>query len=519
MTYKEIKDMQKQKNGFLWNGLQTTLLSVMGCFILLLAGCDREESFADLPIVSDEGIGGSELVPVQMSVAGVDEYFGGAFTRSDMEPIRIVQPLDSTYDTGYDLETVIEPIPLENPVQTRATLANIRFRVVAYKGGTASAANYIGTAVYRTNGSGIASLVKGTATPVSENGLWLLPNGSYTFVCYSFGTDVNPVMLTSNWSTSVSVNQDFMLYRKENATLTPGELFVLSGISFTRQTAQLQICVKTDGELFAKTGGKIQQCVASVSNQSTSTTWNAGQASVPNTGTNGSLSMTWSSLNNKTTYSNYYKILPQSNRSLNVRLTTLRIDNVQYNNIVSINAAANTYVPGGNYRITITVVNNGISLAGTIWAKGNLIKSGSSYYFASNTTSRGNYFGWNTLQISNSGSYNNANRGNYNYNNDPCSKVTPAGTWIAPSSSQLRNLINTGFRMSGSNGIFGGKLTLPNGGNIGRNGVNYWSGSGYYSSSTSSGSYQYFIEFNGSNVVLSNGYDRGDAFQMRCVKR
>ena len=73
--------------------------------------------------------------------------------------------------------------------------------------------------------------------------------------------------------------------------------------------------------------------------------------------------------------------------------------------------------------------------------------------------------------------------------------------------------------MSGSNGIFGGKLTLPNGGNIGRNGVNYWSGSGYYSSSTSSGSYQYFIEFNGSNVVLSNGYDRGDAFQMRCVKR
>lgn len=519
MTYKEIKDMQKQKNGFLWNGLRTALLSVMGCLILLLAGCDREESFADLSIVSDEGSDGSELVPVQMSVAGVDEYFGGVSTRSDMEPIRIVQPLDSTYDTGYDLETVIEPIPLENPVQTRATLANIRFRVVAYKGGTTSAANYVGTAVYRTNGSGIASLVEGTATPVSENGVWLLPNGSYTFVCYSFGTDNNPAMLTSNWSTSVSVNQDFMLYRKENATLTPGQLFVLSGISFIRQTAQLQICVKTDGEVFGKTGGKIQQCVASVSNQSTSTTWNAGQAGVPNTGTNGSLAMGWSSLNDKITYSNYYKILPQSNRSLNVRLTTLRIDNVQYNNVVSINAATNTYVAGGNYRITITVVNNGISLAGAIWAKGNLIKSGSSYSFASNTTSRGNYFGWNTLQISNSSQYNNANRGNYNYNNDPCSKVVPAGTWIAPSSSQLRNLINTGFRFSGGNGIFGGKLTLPNGGNIGRNGVNYWSGAGYYSSSTSSGSKQYFIEFNGSKAVLSTGYDRGDAFQMRCVKR
>lgn len=513
--------MQKQKNIFLWKiSLRSALLSIMGCFILLLTGCDREESFADLPVVFEgrADTGEEELVPVQMSVAGVDEYFGGAFTRSDMDPIRIVQPLDSTFDTGYDLETVIEPIPLENPLQTRATLANIRFRVVAYKG-TVSAANYAGTAVYRTNGSGIASLVAGTATPVSENGVWLLPNGSYTFVCYSFGTDSNPAMLASNWSTSVSVNQDFMLYRKENAILTPGQTFTLEGISFTRQTAQLQICVKTDGELFTTTGGKIQQCVASVSNLSRSTTWNAGQASVPNTGTNGSLSMTWSTLNNKTTYSNYYKILPQNNRSLTVKLTTLRIDNVQYNNTVTINAAANTYVAGGNYRITVTVLNNGISLAGVVWAKGNLIKEGNRYYFANDTKTRGNYFGWNTLQISDRYQYNNPNRGNYNYNNDPCSRVAPAGTWIAPSSTQLRNLLNTGFRMSGDYGIFGGKLTLPIGGNIGRNGVNYWPRSGYYSSSTSYGSHQYFIEFNSSKVILSTGYDRGDAFQMRCVKK
>lgn len=518
MTYKEIKDMQKLKDQILWNSLRIALLSIVGCLVLLLAGCEREENLAGLPIDSDEDIGGSGLVPVQMSVACVDEYFGGASTRSDMEPIRIIQPLDSTYDTGYDLETVIETLPLENPVRTRATLANIRFRVVAYKGGTVSAANYAGTAVYRTNGSGIASLVKGTASSVSDNGLWVLPVGSYTFVCYSFGMDNNPAMLTSNWSMSVSVNQDFMLYRKENVTLTPGQIFTLSGISFTRQTAQLQICVKTDGELFGATGGRIQQCVASVSNQSTRTTWNAGQAGVPNSGTNGSLTMSWSSLNNKITYSNYYKILPQSNRSLNVKLTTLRIDNVQYNNAVTINAAANTYVAGGNYRITVTVLSNGISLAGSVWAKGNLIKNGSSYYFASSTTARGNYFGWNTLEISNGSQYNNANRNNYDYNRDPCSKVAPYGTWIAPSSTQLRNLINTGFRRSGSNGIFGGKLTLPTGGNIGRNGVNYWSGSGYYSSSTSSGSNQYFIEFN-STALLSTGYDRGDAFQMRCVKR
>lgn len=519
MTYKKIKDMQKLTNRIVWNNLRTVLLSIAGCFILLLAGCSREGVLGDLPIPSEEETDGSELVPVQVSVAGVDEYFGGGFTRSDMDPIRIVQPLDSTYDTGYDVETVIEPVPLANPVQTRATLANIRFRVVAYKDGATTAANYAGTAVYRTDGSGIASLVAGTATPVSENGIWLLPNGSYTFVCYSYGADSNPAMLASNWSTKVGVNQDFMLYRKEKAILTPGQTFTLSDISFTRQSAQLQICVQTSGEVFAQAGGgKVQQCAASVSNMSTSTTWDASQASVPNTGTNGALAMTWSSLNSTTVYSNFYKILPQSNRRLTVKLTTLRINNVQYNNAVTINATTNTYVAGGNYRITVTVLSNGINLAGCIWAKGNLTRSGNSYYFENDTRTGGSYFGWNTLEISNSRQYNNPNRGNYDYNSDPCSKVAPVGTWIAPSSTQLRNLINTGFRKSGSYGVFGGKLTLPTGGNIGRNGVNYWTSSGYYSSSTPSGSRQYFIEFNGS-AFLSTGYDRGDAFHMRCVKR
>lgn len=519
MTYKKIKDMQKQTNRILWSSLRTALLPIAGCFILLLAGCSREEALGDLPIPSEEETDGGELVPVQVSVAGVDEYFGGGFTRSDMDPIRIVQPLDSTYDTGYDVETVIEPVPLANPVQTRATLANIRFRVVAYKDGATTAANYAGTAVYRTNGSGKASLVAGTATPVSENGLWLLPNGSYTFVCYSYGVDSNPAMLASNWSTTVTANQDFMLYRKENAILTPGQTFELSDISFTRQSAQLQICVKTDGEIFALAGGgKVQQCAASVSSMSTSTTWNASQASVPDTGTNAALAMTWSSLNSTTVYSNYYKILPQSKRALTVKLTTLRINNVQYNNAVTINAAATQYVAGGNYRITVTVVSNGISLAGCIWAKGNLTRSGSSYYFEGNTSTGGSYFGWNTLEISTRSSYDHKNTGSYNYNNDPCSKVAPAGTWIAPSSTQLRNLINTGFKKSGDYGVFGGKLTLPTGGNIGRNGVNYWTSSGYYSSSTSSGSRQYFIEFN-TSANLSTGYDRGDAFYMRCVKK
>lgn len=78
---------------------------------------------------------------------------------------RLVQPLDSIYDTGYDVETTVESIPLENIVSTRANLGNVQFRVVAYRTDASSADHYAGTAVYKTNGSGVAAIVAKTATP------------------------------------------------------------------------------------------------------------------------------------------------------------------------------------------------------------------------------------------------------------------------------------------------------------------------------------------------------------------
>ena len=73
------------------------------------------------------------MIPIQLSVDGVDQFYGGAVTRSGETVARLVQPLDSTYDTGYDVETTVESIPLENIVSTRANLGNVQFRVVAYR--------------------------------------------------------------------------------------------------------------------------------------------------------------------------------------------------------------------------------------------------------------------------------------------------------------------------------------------------------------------------------------------------
>lgn len=73
------------------------------------------------------------MVPINVKVDGVDEFPGGAVTRSGEILTKIVQPLDSTYDSGYDVETTIESLLPVNPVQTRGNMANMQFRVVAYK--------------------------------------------------------------------------------------------------------------------------------------------------------------------------------------------------------------------------------------------------------------------------------------------------------------------------------------------------------------------------------------------------
>lgn len=59
------------------------------------------------------------MVPINVKVDGVDEFLGGAVTRSGEILTKIVQPLDSTYDSGYDVETTIESLLPVNPVQTR----------------------------------------------------------------------------------------------------------------------------------------------------------------------------------------------------------------------------------------------------------------------------------------------------------------------------------------------------------------------------------------------------------------
>ena len=521
----QLKDKLKVNGG---TRRYMEMIGLSLAFSLFAVSCtqDSDTFYPSSPEEEHPSVDESRMIPIQLSVDGVDQFYGGAVTRSGETVARLVQPLDSTYDTGYDVETTVESIPLENIVSTRANLGNVQFRVVAYRTDASSADHYAGTAVYKTNGSGVAAIVAKTATPVNSAGQWILGPGTYTFVCYSYGLNSAPTMLSGNWSATVSHNQDFMLCRKEGVVVAPDDRgeFTLGGISFTRQCALLQLAVTANDF----TNNTVQQCAATVSNlNSNSITWNAGQTALSTGGTGGAVNFSWSILNAVTVSSNVYKVLPQNSRTLTIKLTTLRIGNIQYNNRVTVNASGRQFAAGGNYKITVKITGNGITVGGATWAKGNVYKSGSNFYFESSQsgyhsgTQGGSFFGWNTTSSTN----NTYGGSSFSYDNDPCDKVAPQHTWCTPTANQLQNLGNSGYRsgyLDGKRGGYfsGNKVFLPAIGNRGKNNVNYWPETGYYRSSTgASGKRCYYLEFNQSYAVKNNYYWYWDGFPIRCVKR
>lgn len=458
------------------------LIMLLSLFVFL-TGCDAEgDGNANYNC-------SGEPVAINVSVGGVEDFFGGALTRTGEMKVTTVQPLDSTRDTGYHIETTVEALPLVHPVQTRATttLKNIRFRLVAYQNNSISAANYAGTVVFSTNDLGMASVVSGTATPVADKaGKLMLAPGTYAFVCYSFNQNSDPAMLSGNISTTVNHNQDFMVYKKTGVIVTPnsGGEFLLSSISFTRLCAQLRLVVTAEGF----TNNKIEACAATVSNLSTnSVSWSAGETALSVSGSNGSLSVGWSSLNSSTVSSNHYTVLPHNSRDVNIKFTSLMIDNTSYGNKVSAKASGLTFNTGGNYKITVKVKESDyIEVGGYKWAKGNL-QSG--FTFAAAQSDYGSYVGWNTTDFG-TGKY---NAGGYSKDNDPCTHVTQnGGGWVTPELAQLEALIKAGSTWGTLNSVngrwFGGEkkgVFLPaagfryDDGDLGRK-DNY----GYYWSST-----------------------------------
>lgn len=508
------------------------LFPLVSLFCLpVFTGCsqDADNLFPEAPDTEQPGdnIDSNEPVIIGASVDAVDEYFGGAVTRTGETIERIVQPLDSTRDTGYDVVTTIESIPLANPIQTRANLNNVKFRVVAYSGNSTASGNYKGTAVFQTNGSGVASIVNGTAEPASSSNQWILAPGTYSFVCYSLGNANSPSKLTGNTSLSINHGQDFMTCHKMNVSVTAGSdgQYMLKDIEFVRQCAKLQIAFKSE----AYSNNTVTACAATVSNtNSTPLTWNTSQTNLTNSGTGGTLNVAWTSPNAATVTSNSYYVLPQSSRTIGITFTSLTIGGTPYDNTVTVSPTDRVFAAKGNYKISITLKPNGdepVVLAGLTWAPGNLKKDFTFYSKQSDYTADGSdgIVGWNTTDFG-AGIYNSSD---YSTANDPCTRVTAnGGGWRTPSQSELQKLVDAGSTWKSYNGVdgrwFGGEnkgVFLPAAGYRSSGGTMNNVGSyGYYWSSAPGGSsYANFLYFFDGTFFVHNNYRR-EGRSVRCVK-
>lgn len=483
--------------------VRSLLMSVW--MVSVLCGCENESAFSEIEV--NPGEESSEPIPISVSVSSIEEYYGGAVTRGGSTSESIRQPLDSLVDSGYDIVTTYESLPADNRVQTRATMANMRFRVLAYKNNSVTSANFVGQCQFQTNGSGIAT---------SMQGAWLILPGTYTFVCYSNGTnDDIPVFSGSDTSLSISQNTDFMTCTKANVAvkIDASGKFTLSGIQFNRMMAQLDIWVQTKG---FPSNNNISSCAATVTGLSNTASWGIGTADLTVAGTSGSASFTFPSVNNADIHSTSIRVFPQSSRSLYVTLPTLRVNNGgNYDNKVTNVAAPNRqFVRSGNYRITLKVEPNSIPACANNWAKANLSGNGT---IAASQTDRGALFGWNTLSTATGAN----NGGNYDYNQDPCRAVPPVGTWYTPSKDQLTNLkdcspglFTNGGKYFASNAIFlpaaGCRLSDGTMSYVGTDGL-YWSRAPY-------GGDAYSLDFYSSYAGISSYYSRYYGFSVRCVK-
>ncbi len=496
------------------------LFMLLALFMTVGTGCsnDMEENVPGVP--ETEGNYDGEPILIKADVRGIQEFSSGVITRADgNQKIINVEPLDKTKDSGFDLVTTLEPL---TGLQTRGNIpvTDTRFRMVAYKNNTISAANYAGHGDYKIEG-GVTSVLTGYEL--------LIPAGKYLFVCYSYGkvTDM-PIFDPTLITVPVVQSEDFMIYTKNDVNVAPNSdgTFTVDDIQFARQAAQVSVEVIAEG--FGDNAIKV--CKATVSNlNDESVIWPLKGDNLPLNGTSGSLNYTWSTLNKDTIVSDKAIVLPIAKRALTVKFTELEIDDYQFNNAVATIEGCQ-FIAAGNYKLSIKLTRNYIEVGGVKWAKGNLYQEGNEYKFEINQEDYhsgydgGSYFNWNASTADVNAGDELSDEREYSYDRDPCSKVLPAGTWQTPSREQTMPLVNKYVWDADKKGVWLGgpnKLFLPAVGNrIERDNIILEGSSAYYSLRDFSQYYCWtMVIYENNELTWHDLMEKYYGFPIRCVKR
>ena len=455
-------------------------------------------------------------VPVSISVSGADWFSDESSTRSGSSSIEtVIVPMDN----GYSLCATLEPAA-ESQTRATAVVAGVRYRVVAYRNGVVSAANYVNHADYEVGGA---------------SGQLLLPvNCTYTLVCYSYGSAAALPAFDKN-STDIAVtSSNDMLYCKKDITVT--DVNTSFSILFSHLFSKVTVIADASVD-----GYNVTACTGSLSPNYSATASLVDGSLVKGTSTAKTLS--WPSLGTPVVTSDA-AVVYTAGETVTLTFATLSIASSPVTNLTnkSITFTGKTMAQGKSYTLRVTfkqapgIVVPGINV---YWAKGNVrsLDSGATFSFYPNqydysgVGNGGDYFCWNTLNPLSLTSSNTT--ATYDPATDPCTKVAPAGTWRTPTKAEQNALIAAGSawgQYNGINGRFFGTTTVPadkskyvfmpaagyrsNGSatamvNVGTN--------GYCWSATPGGTTgAYSLSF-GSTIAITGNLNRNSGFPVRCV--
>ena len=512
------------------------------CFCLSVAGCAEDNRMP--PLSLDSGDTADELIPIDISLAGNNNYHSSSF--NDASPrshppliaewvgVKAFSPTRTGEQPNYDgpriasMELTEDTLPC---VSTRAATVpvGIYFRLIVFR---KSGNNYVfqSAADYTSNGTG---------TPVLKQGKLLTRSGTIRVVGYSFNTTAAlgaiPASYTYN-SSAVNIpnmNSDFMTFDSGDITNVNSLSHNLLPVSFNQKLCKLTITISPT-EFPSNT---ISNCTGVYVKQGgNSTSWKIGpSANVVAANTNNT-----AAFSPNTTLSTTIRMVPFAGaRTITVHFNTLTINgrtvpnnteitstqSVQlkegksYTMKIQFKKAIGINVPSGSINLTANgcSATDKTNLAKLTWADGNLKSTGSANYVWGTYSEYGYYYQWHK---------------DYSGNNvDPCTKLkSDYGTgWRTPSKDEMDKLSrctdkavvtnggNKGFWFM--NNIIG--LFLPIAGQISGSGTNPPSSRSegcYWCSNANSSIYGYLLYFTTGGESRTGYFPKTNGQSVRCVK-
>ena len=517
------------------------------CFCLSITGCAEDDRMT--PLSADSGDTADELIPIQISLTGDNNYhsssFNDASTRShspliaEWVGVKAFSPTRTGEQPDYEgpriasMELTEDTLPCAN---TRATVpAGVYFRLIVFR---KSGNDYVfqSAADYTSNGTGI---------PALKQGKLLTRSGTIRVVGYSFNTTTAadlgdmPASYTYNSSTVsiLDMSKDFMTFDSGDITNVNSLSHNLLPVSFNQKLCKLTITISPTGF----PSNTISNCTGVYVKQGgNSTSWKIGPSSnVVAANTNNT-----AAFSPNTTLSTTIRMVPFAGaRTITVHFNTLTIsgrtvpnnteitstgsvqlkEGKSYTMKIQFKKAIGINVPSGSINLT----TNGCSatdktnLAKLTWADGNLKSTGSANYVWGTYSEYGYYYTWYSTYTGNTSTN----------NTDPCTKLkSDYGTgWRTPNSNELtmlsrctnKTITNKGmWFMNNTIGLF-----LPATGFRNHTQGSYTSAdidvgnAGRYWSSNASGSFAYVLEFSSNYAsVPSNNNRKANGLTVRCVK-